>query len=1167
MAANTLKVGITAETNGFVQGTKQAQDAVAKLGNESKKTAKQIKTISGAANSEKRIINELAYQYHKLTDEEKKAFGADIKRDIDSHIEKLKEYKSVQADINDKVSGSTSAFSNFGNVMGQVGTKIGLPVSSLTSLVNPTTAAIAGVAALGAAFVHTAKETEQFNVELNNLSTRLNVPKDQLKSFGDEAIELGNKFGKSGQDIVKQFNFIAQQLPGIEKDRKGLSDLTDAINLLSVGMGTDLETATNAAVTVMSKFGLAASDSTKVVNTLAEVSRNSGASLEYQSQVFEKVGAAANAINVPFNDIAAATGVLSSSFADASQVGAGLLAMINKLGKQKDEFNPAVVGLQKAVENLKAANLSYSDIASMVGPKAAQVASVLIQQQDAFDKLAEKTNNTAAAEEMFGVKSEELGFIINKVKTMWENFLLKIGESKVFQTIMGIIKDVITWVEDLSTEIQNFFANTEIGSGFADMWNLIREALKSLLPVIGAVIKVFVVMQSTISKAISFIIQAIIEWDTMMIGVFKGMYDTIVSVWNSIKDFIVNVWHALIDPIVEFVDNVKQYMSNLWDNIKSVFQAIHDLIVIAFNTVLRPILDVVDSIKSYFNDLWDNIKSIFSSIYDSIVSAFVSVLMPIMNVVNKITGFFNTLWENIKSIFDSIYKKIADTAAFKAIVKVYQWFKDKVTQLIKIVQDAWNGFLDALGIGGGKSFKVQKESGSDSPSTYKPEKTVNPVTHDAGGSKTNKGKGGKSGSSGSKSSNEPDKNTVEWYNKEIQKRQKMLKEEKHTDDEIKRINSEIVELEKQRDAEQARINAANQTELKTIEDYDKKISELNDELKKSNLSQDEQESTLRKIVALETVRNKLKKDQDNKKAVYELEAKVTPDTFNAVKEKFGDRLPMYIDLFKDAKTDKEVKDIADKYENVLGQIKLKPQLPENTELHVPTIEENKRNLYDTKIKELGDLQKDYDIGLIDEDRFIREFEAIKEKLESEGMIVEVKPELRRTKEFENNLNSITDAVGSIGSAISSIGDMSDDPGAKVAGIIAQAIANIALGAGKAMATSGELGPGWIAVGAAIIAQMAAMIAQVHSVTGYASGGIVGGTTTTGDQVLARLNRGEMVLNNRQQANLFNALDNGIDDNSSGAVVSTVRVRGEDIIMSLKNYSKVHGKSSLTNILK
>lgn len=1158
MASNTLKVGITAETDGFVKGTKQAQDAVAKLGNESKKTAKQIKTISGAANSEKRIINELAYQYHNLTDEEKKAFGADIKRNIDTHIAKLKEYKAVQADINAKVSGSTSAFSNFGNVMGQVGSKMGLPVANLTSLVNPTTAAIAGVAALGTAFVHTAKETEQFNVELNNLSTRLNVPKDQLKSFGDEAIELGNKFGKSGQDIVKQFNFIAQQLPGIEKDRKGLSDLTDAINLLSVGMGTDLETATNAAVTVMSKFRLAASESTKVVNTLAEVSRNSGASLEYQSQVFEKVGAAANAINVPFNDIAAATGVLSSSFADAGQVGAGLLAMINKLGKQKDEFNPAVVGMQKAIENLKSANLSYSDIASMVGPKAAQVASVLIQQQEEFDKLAEKTKNTAAAEEMFGVKSEELGFIINKVKTMWENFLLKIGESKVFQTIMGIIKDVITWIEDLSTEIQNFFANTDIGSGFADMWNLIRDALKALLPVVGAVIKVFVVMQSTISKAISFIIQAIIEWDTMMINIFKGMYDTIVSVWNSIKDFIVNVWHALIDPIVEFVDNVKQYMSNLWDNIKSVFQAIHDLIVTAFNTVLRPILDVVDSIKSYFNDLWDNIKSIFSSIYDAIVSAFVSVLTPIMNVVNQITGFFKTLWENIKSIFDSIYKKIADTAAFKAIVKVYQWFKDKVTQLIKIVQDAWNGFLDAIGIGGGKSFKVQKESGSDSPSTYKPEKTVNPVTHDAGG-KGKKDKKGKSGSKSSKSENEPDKNTVEWYNKEIQKRQKMLKEEKHTDAEIKKINEEIVELTKQRDAEQARINAANQTELKTIEDYDKKISELNDELKKSNLSQDEQESILRRIVALETVRNKLKKDQDNKKAVYELEARVTPDTFRQLKDKFGDRLPMYIDLFKDAKTDKEILDIAKKYQNVLGQIVKVPEL-DAKELKVKTPEENKRDLYNRGIQKLNDLQSDYDIGLIDEDKFLKQFESIKSYIESQGLTVEVKPELKGTKEFEQNLNDITDAVSNIGGAISAIGDMSDDPGAKVAGIIAQAIANIALGAGKAIAQSGSMGPwGWLAFGTSIMAQMVAMIAQVHSATGYASGGIIKGNTTMGDGVLVRMNGGEMALNNRQQQRLFDIIDHGNMYGESMPTVSTVKVAGSDIYLALKNYGKIKGK--------
>jgi len=41
-----------------------------------------------------------------------------------------------------------------------------------------------------------------------------------------------------------------------------------------------------------------------------------------------------------------------------------------------------------------------------------------------------------------------------------------------------------------------------------------------------------------------------------------------------------------------------------------------------------------------------------------------------------------------------------------------------------------------------------------------------------------------------------------------------------------------------------------------------------------------------------------------------------------------------------------------------------------------------------------------------------------------------------------------------------------------------------------------------------------MIAQVHSLSGYAEGGIIQGKTTIGDRNLARVNAGEMILNHR-----------------------------------------------------
>ena len=223
-----------------------------------------------------------------------------------------------------------------------------------------------------------------------------------------------------------------------------------------------------------------------------------------------------------------------------------------------------------------------------------------------------------------------------------------------------------------------------------------------------------------------------------------------------------------------------------------------------------------------------------------------------------------------------------------------------------------------------------------------------------------------------------------------------------------------------------------------------------------------------------------------------------------------------------------------------------------------------RMLNTSGVNALSDLQAKYDEGIIDKDEFLKQFEALKQQLVDLGLDVKVKPELETSK-WEKDLNSAADAVNSLGSAFSSLGELSEDPTLKIAGIIAQSIANIALGAGKAISKAGDLGPwGWVAFGASIMAQMAAMIAQVHSATGYAEGGIIKGSTTTGDHLIARVNAGEAILNTRQQARLFDMIDHGQMYNNVEPQVSTVRIKGSDLYLSLKNYSKISGKTSFGN---
>jgi uncharacterized protein YoxC len=163
---------------------------------------------------------------------------------------------------------------------------------------------------------------------------------------------------------------------------------------------------------------------------------------------------------------------------------------------------------------------------------------------------------------------------------------------------------------------------------------------------------------------------------------------------------------------------------------------------------------------------------------------------------------------------------------------------------------------------------------------------------------------------------------------------------------------------------------------------------------------------------------------------------------------------------------------------------------------------------------------------------------------------------------QEKYNGIVESVQNIGQAFSSLGNMTDDVGLKAAGIIAQTIAQLALSYAYAVSDAGKkLGwVGWLVAGTSGLATLTAMIAQIHSLSGYASGGIISGGSSYGDHILARVNAGEMVLNRKQQSNLFRAIESGNIGAGQTVLVPEFKIKGSDLYGTLRNFSKSVGKT-------
>ena len=95
--------------------------------------------------------------------------------------------------------------------------------------------------------------------------------------------------------------------------------------------------------------------------------------------------------------------------------------------------------------------------------------------------------------------------------------------------------------------------------------------------------------------------------------------------------------------------------------------------------------------------------------------------------------------------------------------------------------------------------------------------------------------------------------------------------------------------------------------------------------------------------------------------------------------------------------------------------------------------------------------------------------------------------------------------------------------------------------------------------AAILSIIGVIASVFASMPKFASGGIVGGASRYGDNILARVNSGEMILNASQQSNLWNAIENG-ELNTLNRFYVDWRLRGADLYGSLKNYGKTQNKT-------
>ncbi|MDE6477105.1 MAG: phage tail tape measure protein [Mycoplasmoidaceae bacterium] len=353
-------------------------------------------------------------------------------------------------------------------------------------------------------------------------------------------------------------------------------------------------------------------------------------------------------------------------------------------------------------------------------------------------------------------------------------------------------------------------------------------------------------------------------------------------------------------------------------------------------------------------------------------------------------------------------------------------------------------------------------------------------------------------------------------------------------------------------------------------------------------------------------KNNSKTNKNNSKTeVTKTQLEIDRENLQAVNKKVKESLSDFNDgLIDKSELEKAIKEANDYYQSngikAIAEIEYNfneegwEQAQQKKPLIYKTALELKRDSFNEIQNTIKQVGEDFNNGLIDETYLSNQINNINAKLKELGLepvqisfnadgSIEIIDELTaKTKELKDaqtkaqeNAAVVSSAFSSMGNVFSALSGSMDENTAKVlemAGatmnavsqMIPQIIALIGAKEGEALASGTASAaslpfPANIAAIASIVATITGLFASFAG--SFADGGIIGGSTTIGDYNIARVNKGEMILNGRQQGNLFKLLNNNVNSNTNngGGHVEFV-ISGSQLRGVLKNYNNKISKT-------
>ena len=314
----------------------------------------------------------------------------------------------------------------------------------------------------------------------------------QAKTLSTTMTKEGLRVRQSAAEILDAFMLVGSAKPELLGDKEALKAVTEeAMRLQAAAKDITLNEAVDSLTLSLNQYGAAADQAGRFTNVLAAGSQAGSANIASQAKAIRNAGTAAASANVPIEQTVALIETLAYRGIKDEVAGTGLKKFFLVLQTGADKTNPKIVGLDKALENLKNKNMDAGAIKKMFGEEGYNTASVILQNTEMVKDFTAAVTGTNVAYEQAAINSDTAQAKLEQARNKMKLAAIDLGEklnpaltvsTNMLTNVLKYLPGLIDWCKKwggtvlwLSTILLVYATRLKIITAWYSIWNSLTK--------------------------------------------------------------------------------------------------------------------------------------------------------------------------------------------------------------------------------------------------------------------------------------------------------------------------------------------------------------------------------------------------------------------------------------------------------------------------------------------------------------------------------------------------------------------------------------------------------------------------------------------------------------------------------------------------------------------